>query len=120
MHVNIQDYQSVSEVDAVIFELFQPLASDSVITLVNSGINTLNYHFQEYAIGASGIMTWVDLGAVGSTLNSALQASQSVIVEVASTNSKVRLMSNASGGSVIDFAVSRYQQRAAGAPLPVV
>lgn len=81
----------------------------------NSGINTMNYRFQEY----NGT-TWVDLGTAGSDYYNTLMPSEVKSFKVSSNYPQVQMIGNASGGAFIEFSVTRYWNRAAGGPLPIM
>lgn len=115
MVAQITDSQTVGETLATLFTIIQPAPIDAAIIVKNSGVNTINYIFQEWT-GSS----WQDLGPVGSDLNNTLQANQTILVEVASSNSKVQLIGNASGGALLEFSVTRYFDRASGGAIPIL
>lgn len=115
MVVNVTDSQVVGETVATLFQIIQPAPINAAIILKNSGVNTLNYTFQEWNGTA-----WVDLGASGTPLNNTLIANASILVLVTSTNPKVQLIGNASGGALLEFAVSRYFNRASGGAIPIL
>lgn len=115
MVVQVTDSQVVGETLATLFQIIQPAPIDAAIILKNSGVNTLNYNFQEWNGTA-----WVDLGASGSDLNNTLQAGQTILVEVASSNPKVQLIGNASGGALLEFSVTRYFNRSSGGAIPIL
>jgi hypothetical protein len=115
MVVHVQDGQVVGETQATLFTIIQPAPINAAVILKNSGVNTMNYDFQEWNGSA-----WSDLGAVGSNLNSTLQSGQTILVEVDSSNSKVQLLGNASGGAFLEFSITRYFDRQSGGPIPIL
>ncbi len=115
MTVFVEDSQVVSETQATLFTIIQPAPIDAAVIITNSGVNTINYDFQEWTGSA-----WQDLGAVGSDLNNTLQAGQTVLVEVSSSNSKVQLLGNASGGALLEFSITRYFDRQSGGAIPIL
>jgi hypothetical protein len=115
MVVTVTDSQVVGETLATLFTIIQPDPIDAAIILKNSGVNTINYNFQEWNGSA-----WVDMGASGSDLNTTLQAGQTVLLEVASNNPKVQLIGNASGGALLEFSITRYFDRASGGAIPIL
>lgn len=115
MVTTVTDTQTVAETTATLFTLVQASPVDASIIIKNSGVNTINYTFQEFTNGA-----WADMGAVGSDLNTTLQADQTRLVLVESSNPKVQLIGNASGGALLEFTVTRYFDRQSGGPLPLL
>lgn len=115
MVVHVTDSQVVGETQATLFTIIQPAPIDAAIILKNSGVNTLNYDFQEWDGSA-----WDDMGAVGTDLNNTLQPDQTILVEVSSSNSKVQLIGNASGGALIEFSITRYFDRESGGAIPIL
>lgn len=115
MIVNVQDSQVVGETLATLFTIIQAPPIDSAVFLKNSGVNTMNYDFQEW----NGT-TWVDLGASGSDYNNTLQPNEVVLINLMSSNSKVQLIGNASGGAFLEFSVGRYFNRDSGGAIPLL
>jgi hypothetical protein len=115
MVVQVNDSQVVGETLATLFSIIQPAPVDAAIILKNSGVNTINYTFQEWNGTA-----WVNLGSAGSDLNTTLQSGETVLVEVESSNPKVQLIGNASGGALLEFSVTRYFDRANGGSIPIL
>jgi len=115
MVINVTDSQIVGETLSTLFSMIQTGPVNALIILKNSGVNTMNYDFQEYN-GTS----WVDLGAQGSPLNNTLQANQVVMLQVQSNFPQVQLVGNASGGAFLEFAVTRYFNRSSGGPIPIL
>jgi len=115
MHINVTDIQSVSESESVIFTMLAQGISDTVFILTNSGSNTINYRFQSNAGN-----NWVDVGGSGTSSYNTLVTDQTRTVTISTQNPQVRLLASASGGSVIQFSMSRPHQRASGGPIPIV
>lgn len=115
MNIFIQDSQLVGETEATVFTLIQQSSTPTSVFLTNQGTNALTYRFQEQLDG-----TWTDIGEVGTSTNGALVPNQSIAVLIDSTATSVRLVGNASGGTRLDFSVSRLAVRAAGGPLPIL
>ena len=97
------------------FTMYQEGPVDALFLIRNSGVNTLNYDFQEFN-GTS----WVDLGAAGSDYNNTLQASQVRSFKLSSTYPKVQCIANASGGAFFEFSVTRFFNRASGGSIPML
>jgi hypothetical protein len=115
MVVQVTDSQVVGETLATLFTIIQPAPIDAAIILKNSGVNTMNYNFQEWNGTA-----WVDMGASGSDLNNTLVAGETILVNVSSSNAKVQLIGNASGGALLEFSVTRYFNRSSGGAIPIL
>lgn len=115
MVVQVTDSQVVGESLATLFQIIQPSPIDAAIILKNSGVNTINYDFQEWNGSA-----WVDMGASGSDLNNTLQAGHTILVNVDSSNPKVQLVGNASGGALLEFSITRYFDRSSGGAIPIL
>src|SRR5712671_3480777 len=114
MIVNISDAAVVVETSSVMFTLLQEGAVSALIILKNSGVNVISYRFQEYTGTA-----WVDLGASGTDYYTTLSASEVRSFKLTSAYPKVQLLAAASGGAYLDFAISRFFNRAAGAAIPL-
>lgn len=115
MNVVFTDSQVVGETQSTLFTLLIASPVNALIILKNSGVNTMNYDFQEYD-GTE----WDDLGAVGTPLNNTLQPNQVVTVQVQSSYPQVQLIGNASGGAFLEFAVMEYYNRASGGTVPLL
>ena len=115
MQINVTDSQTVGETSAVITTLVQPASTPTAVFLTNAGTNALTYRYQEF----DG-ETWNDLDVPGTPANGALIAGGSATVLIKSTSTQVRLVGNASGGTVVQFSVSRLATRAPGAALPIL
>jgi hypothetical protein len=115
MIVNISDAQIVSETQTVLLTLIQPAPINAAVIMTNAGVNTINFDWQEWD-GS----TWDDLNTVGNPLNSTLSPGQTVLVQVQSSNSKVQLLGNASGGALLVFGIQRYFNRQSGGAIPIL
>jgi len=115
MQTFVQDNETFQETEATMFEMLQSGTVSALIILENAGANTANYRFQEYNGTA-----WVDIGTLGSSTYNTLTAGQVRSVQIASSYPKVRLVGNASGGSTLEFSVTRFFSRAAAGPLPLI
>ena len=116
MIIDTADGQSVGETTSTVFSVFQQGPANFLVIIKNSGVNTLNYDFQQYD-PANG---WVDIGAIGTIFNNTLQPSQVQAFAVTSTFPQVQLVANASGGAFLDFSIKRYFNRPAGGALPIM
>jgi hypothetical protein len=115
MVVQVTDSQVVGETLATLFEIIQPAPIDAAIIIKNSGVNTINYTFQEWTGSV-----WQDLGSVGSDFNNTLVAGQTRLINVESNNPKVQLIGNASGGALLEFSITRYFNRQSGGAIPIL
>lgn len=118
MIIHVSDSQIVGETDDVLFTMIQQSPMAAEIFLTNSGVNTVNYRFQQLL----GDGTWEDLEPISpaNDLNSTLVSGQTKAILVTGNYSQCRLMGNASGGAQVDFAVTRFVVRAAKGPLPIL
>lgn len=115
MIIHATDSQVVGETQGVLFTIIQPAPIDCSLVVKNSGTNTMNYDFQEWNGSA-----WVDMGAMGTDFNNTLSPNEVKVIELSSSNSKIQLLGNASGGAFLDFALTTYFNRANGGALPVM
>lgn len=115
MHITLTDNQIVNEYESCLFTMMAQGLDDVVIAMSNHGINTMNYRFQEY----NGSQ-WRDIGGPGTDVYSTLMADQSRTVRVSSKYAQIRLMGNASGGSILSFTLVRTHNRSSGGPIPIV
>lgn len=114
--IQVTDGQVVGESVSTLFTIGpQQGPTAALVVLKNSGVNTMNYRFQEYN-GSS----WVDLGAQGSDYYNTLTAGEVRSFKVTSTYPQIQMVGNASGGAFIDFSITRYFNRAAGGSLPIL
>ena len=88
---------------------------DCAIVLKNSGVNVMSYRFQQYNGSA-----WVDMGASGSDLYNTLSVNEVKLIEVDSSYPQVQMVGNASGGAFLEFAITRYVNRASGGSVPIL
>lgn len=114
MIVHCTDGQLVGETSSTMFTLLQDGAVSATIFIRNSGTNTMNYRFQEW----NGT-TWVDLGASGSDYYNTLSPSEVRSFKLSSSNSKVQMLGNASGGAFLDFSITRFFNRTSGGAIPL-
>ena len=115
MIIHCTDGQVVGESQSVMFTLLQQGPVSALVILKNSGVNTLNYDWQNF----NGI-SWVDIGAMGSDFNNTLSPNEVVSLQIDSAYPQVQLLANASGGAFLDFSVTRFWNRAAGGALPIL
>lgn len=115
MMIHLTDGQVVGETSSTLFSMFQQGPVAFLVVIKNSGVNTMNYRFQEY----NGT-TWVDLGASGSDFYNTLMADEVRSFKVTSSYPQVQMVGNASGGAFLDFSVTRYWNRAAGGAIPIL
>jgi hypothetical protein len=115
MKVFVEDSETVPETENTLFSLLQSGTPDCLIHLHNAGVNTVNYRCQVY----NG-STWVDIGVSGSDTYNTLTANQVRSIKLVPSSPQIRVVGNASGGSVLKFAVFRYFTRSAGGPLPIL
>ncbi len=114
MNVFCQDHQIVGESSSTLFSMVQA-TTQALITLQNTGANTINYRFQEL-VGS----TWTDMDVQGTDLYNTLTAGQSRQLVLVSSESKVQLIGNASGSSTLDFTITRQLARSSGGALPLL
>jgi hypothetical protein len=115
MVIHCTDGQVVGETQSTVFTLLQQGPVSALIILKNSGVNTLNYDFQQFVNGA-----WADIGTSGSDCYNTLRANEVLTLQIDSAYPQVRLLANASGGAFIDFSVTRFWNRIAGGALPIM
>jgi len=115
MIIHVTDGQVVGETQSVMFTMIQQGPVSAQIILKNSGVNTLNYDFQQFN-GTS----WVDIGSAGSDFYNTLMAGEVRAIELIVAYPQVQLLANASGGAFLDFSVTRFWNRAAGGALPIL
>lgn len=115
MTILVSDTQVVGETVSTLFSVLQqgPVAMNIIIK--NSGVNTINYRFQEWN-GTS----WADLGASGTDYYNTLTQNQVRSFKVESDYPQIRLVGNASGGAFLEFSVLRYSDRASGGAIPIL
>jgi hypothetical protein len=116
MQIFIADAQMVTGTNSVIFGLVQPSVNPADVFLQNAGTNTLNYDFQYY----DPVNGWTDMGEIGSIYYQAILPGQNVLVPITSLANQVQLVGSASGGTLLQFAVTRLVNRAPGANIPIL
>src|SRR3546814_4540139 len=79
------------------------------IILKNSGVNTMNYRFQEFD-GS----TWNDLGESGDDFYNTLTADQVRTIKVEASYPNVKIIGNASGGAFLEFSAMSEVNRQSG------
>ena len=104
--------------------MFQMVAQGPIaaaIIMRNAGANQINYTYQSSSDGGT---TWTDMDVIGTDLNGTLATgtppTNVKLIEVSSNQSQVRLIANATGGSTLEFIVTRFFNRAANGPLPLI
>lgn len=115
MNILCTDDQEIGETEATAFTMLQQGPVDALVTLYNAGTNTINYVFEELIDGV-----WTDLDVLGTDVNTTLVAGQSRAFKVESDYSQVRMVADASGGSLLNFGVLRWVDRASGGQLPIL
>ncbi len=112
MIIHVNDTETVPEVEGTLFGMVQQ-SVNSLVTLKNTGSNTMNYRFQEYN-GA----TWVDIGVSGSDTYNTIASLAVVTLELTSALQQVRLVGNASGGAFLEFSITWHVTRPSGGNIP--
>ena len=115
MVIHVSDAQIVSEVVGVLVSALQQGPTNMQVIMKNSGVNTMNYRWQEYN-GTS----WADLGPQGSDFYNTLMPQQARSITVVSSYPQVQVIGNASGGAYLEFTVQRYVNRQSGGPIPIL
>ena len=115
MIVHVTDSQLVGETQSTLVSTVQQGPINMMVVMKNSGVNTMNYRWQEFNGTA-----WVDLGASGSDYYNTLSVNEVKTIKVTSNFPQVQLVGNASGGSFLEFAVTRYFNRASGGSIPIL
>ena len=115
MEIFVSDSQVVPELEATLFTLLQQGPVDSLFMLRNAGTVTMNYRFQEWNGTA-----WVDLSALGTDANNTLSSNQVKTLKLSSNYPKVQLVGNASGGSILEFSITRFFSRMNGGDVPIL
>ncbi len=113
MIVHASDTQTVTGSVTTLFTIYQA-STEAHIILKNVGANMLAYRFQEWTGSA-----WSDIGISGSDTYNTLTTNQIKFITVSSAYPKVQLIGNASGGSTLEFTVTRNHDRDDGGPLPL-
>ena len=115
MVIHVTDSQLVGETLSTLWSTIQQGPVSMSVVMKNSGVNTMNYRFQEFN-GTS----WVDMGTSGSDYYNTLQVNEVKLLKVVSNYPQVQVVGNASGGAFLEFAVTRYVNRASGGSLPIL
>jgi hypothetical protein len=113
--INVTDTQVVGETTSTLFSVLNQGPVDMLVILKNTGVNTMNYDFQQWNGSA-----WVDIGPIGSDFQNTLSQDQVKSLRVTSAFPQVRLVGNASGGASLDFDILRYVERASGGAVPIL
>lgn len=118
MIIHVSDQQVIGETEEVAWTAIQQSPMAMEVFLTNSGVNTINYRFQQLL----GDGTWSDLAALSpaNDLNSTLTTGQTKAILVSGNYSQCRLVANASGGAQLDFAITRFVTRASHGALPIL
>lgn len=115
MYITVTDSQVVSEVLSTLWSTVQQGPVNAMVIIKNSGVNTMNYRFQEFNGTA-----WTDLGTSGSDYYNTLSVNEVKMFKLSSSYPQVQMIGNASGGAFLEFAVTRYVNRASGGPIPIL
>jgi hypothetical protein len=115
LYIQVTDSQVVSEVVSTLWSTVQQGPVSAQVIIKNSGVNTMNYRFQEFNGTA-----WVDLGTSGSDFYNTLSVNEVKQIKLVSSYPQVQMLGNASGGAFLEFAVTRYANRASGGPIPIL
>jgi len=115
MTILVSDTQVVGETVSTLFSVLQQGPVAMTLIIKNSGVNTINYRFQEW----NGT-TWADIGANGTDYYNTLIQNQVRSFKVESSYPQIRLVGNASGGAFLEFSVLRYADRASGGSIPIL
>lgn len=105
----------MGETQATLLSIFQASPVEALVVMKNSGVNTMNYRWQYYNGSA-----WTDMGSSGSDYYNTLSPNEVITLQVASDYPQVQLVGNASGGAFLEFAITRYYNRASGGAVPLV
>jgi hypothetical protein len=118
----IQDTEIVPETGSVsgktvLFEILQQGPVSAAIFIRNAGANQINYIFQEF----NGT-TWVDLGVLGTDFNNSLAVGSlgTKLFKLTSVYARVRVIASATGGSTLDFTLTRYVVRTSFGGVPIL
>lgn len=115
MRTHVTDIQTVYGVDGVLFSMVQQGPVGALVTMTNSGTNTMNYRFQQF----NGNI-WNEMDTLGTDLNNTLSYLQTKQVSVTSAYPQVRLSGYATGNTVMHFSVDRYVDRASNGSIPLL
>ena len=109
------DNQVVGENSSTLLSLIQQGPVNATVIMKNSGVNTMNYVFQQFNGTA-----WVDMDVPGTDYQDTLSASEVKTMVLVSAYPQVRLNGYASGGALLEFNIGRYTNRASGGALPLI
>ena len=115
MTIHCTDEQVVGETLSTLFSVLNQGAVAMLVIIKNTGVNTMNYRFQEWNGTA-----WADLGASGTDFYNTLAENEVRSFKVTSSYPQVRMVGNASGGAYLSFDVTRHVERASGGALPIL
>ena len=115
MYITVAETQVVGEVESTLFSLIQAGPCLANVIIKNTGSNIINYRFQSFD-GTN----WNDMDQPGTPRNGTLALNQVVAQVISSVNSQIRLVGSASGGSDLDFDITRFALRADGGALPIL
>lgn len=115
MIIHNTDSQIVGETQSTLWSVIQAGPVNMMVIIKNSGVNTMNYRFQEFNGSA-----WVDLGASGTDYYTTLMVNEVKTLKVTSSYPQVQMVGNASGGAFLEFSVQRYFNRASGGAIPIL
>jgi len=115
MIVTVTDSQLVGETNSVLWSVIQQGPVSMAVVIKNSGINTINYRFQEFDGNV-----WTDMGASGTDYYNTLMSGEVKLFKVYSGRPQVRMVGNASGGALLEFSITRYAVRPSGGALPIL
>jgi hypothetical protein len=113
MTVFFTDNQVVGETAATLLTV-KGVTEFSII-LKNSGVNTMNYRFQEYNGSA-----WVDLGASGSDYYNTLTQNEVRQIQVSANYAQIQIIGNASGGAFLEFSSQTEVNRPSGGSFTIL
>lgn len=115
MVIHVTDSQLVGETQSTLWSVLQQGPVNMLVIIKNSGVNTMNYRFQEFNGSA-----WVDLGTSGSDYYNTLSVNEVKAFKVTSTYPQIQMVGNASGGAFLEFSVDRYFNRPSGGAIPIL
>ena len=99
----------------MLFSMIQQGPVNATVIMKNSGVNTMNYSFQQYTGTA-----WVDMDVLGTPYNNTLSANEVVTLVLVSSYPQVQLIGYASGGALLEVSISRYTNRSSGGSFPLI
>ena len=114
MNATIHDLQTVGEVEGTLFESIQPSPIDTALILKNVGANPISYKVQAFDGSA-----WTTLGSDGSDFQNTMSAGAVKLIRVSTNYPRIRVLGSSSGGSTLDFQLTRHLARANGGPVHI-